>query len=159
MRAIHFALLLLSLLLLQTVVVPRLAFLGVTPDLILVAVIIFAVLGKKEEAMIFAALAACGQDLLGRGWFLETVLKVTLTAVIANFRAEFGGDEYNLAAGLVALITPLYLLLELGVPLLLYGRGVDPRFVLLQLIAGTIYNLLMVPLLYPLVRRLVNADQ
>jgi len=157
MRALKFASLIVVLLICQTGVLPHLAFLGVTPDLVLVAVIIFAVLGKKEEAVLFAALGAGGQDLLSQGWFLQTILKVAVAAVIANFRDEFGGDEYNLAAGLVALVTPLYLLLELGCLFFISGREIGPGYILSKLIAGTIYNLIMVPLLYPLLRRLSDA--
>jgi rod shape-determining protein MreD len=158
MRALQFSLLIIALLTLQTVVVPHLAFLGVTPDLVLVVVIILAVLGKKTEAALFAACAAFGQDLLGRGWYLETVLKVALAAVIANFRDEFGGDEYNLAAGLVAVVTPLYLLLETGILFFLAGREISPGYILIKLAAGTVYNLLFVPLFYPWLRRIADAD-
>jgi len=158
MRALQFAVLLIGLLVLQTTVAPHLAFLGVTPDLVLVAVIILAVLGQKEQAVLFAAAAALGQDLLGQGGYLATILKVAFTAVIANFRDELGGDEYNLAAGLVALVTPFYLLLELGALFFFHGREISPNFVLLKLTAGTVYNLLLVPILYPLLRRLADVD-
>jgi rod shape-determining protein MreD len=158
MRSLKLALLIVALLTLQTTVLPRLSFLGVTPNVVLVAVVIVAVLGKREEAVIFAALAGLGQDLLSRGGYWQTVGSVLISALITNFRAELRGDSYALAAGLVVLLTPLLLLVEFGALLFFQGRGVSLAYVALLLTAGTIYNLLFVPILYPLLREITGAE-
>lgn len=159
MRGLKYLVLVLGVLTVQHVILPRLSFLGVTPDLVLVAVIIYSVLGRETPATVFAAVLAFGQDLYARGGYWNMALKVLISAVISNFKAEFMGDEYALAALLVMVISPLYLLAELLVMTLLLDRQVSLAYAAIKLVAGTIYNLLLVPLLFPLLKELTSADR
>ncbi|MFA4844457.1 MAG: rod shape-determining protein MreD [Candidatus Margulisiibacteriota bacterium] len=157
MRAFKIGLYLSAVLLLQTVILPRFNFLGVVPDLVLVTVVFYAVLLERTPATLLSALAGFLQDILACPFYLNTIIK-TITGAAANtFRERFMGDEYTLIAGLVALFTPLSVLAE-GLTLhFIFHREFSLWYFIFRLVAETVYNLILVPLLYPLVR--VTLDE
>jgi hypothetical protein len=157
MLVIRLGSLLAGLLLLQTVILPHFAFWGVIPDVILVAVIIFAVLDDKGRSPLFAAGAALGQDFLARGGYWQVLVCVLVSALISVFRDRFLGEDQPLAVWLVAMISPLYALVEAAVIILLLGGAIAPGYFILKITAGTIYNLLFVPLLFSPLKRMTDA--
>lgn len=159
MRLIKIIIYIIASLVVQTVVAPRLNFFGVTPDLILVSVIIYAVLEEQGPAALFAAASGCLQDILTAGAYFNFILKVIVAGAVGALRDEFSGDEYSLAAGALAVVTPLLLLLEAAVLALFYDRRPDIPYLLFRMAAGTVYNLLMVPLLFPIIKELVHGPQ
>ncbi|MCU0641697.1 MAG: rod shape-determining protein MreD [Candidatus Margulisbacteria bacterium] len=159
MRGAKLALVLVALLIGQTVIAPRFSFLGITPDLVLVTVIVFSVLGRRDEGLAFSVLAGLGRDLVSRGGYWHTVLLVLISTLIVNFREELKSDEYALTAGLVAFCCPLYFLVEALIIWFSSGQGLAMELVIRQLTAGTIYNLLLVPLCFPLLRRIIDVDR
>ena len=70
MRLILILIYVLLVVILQSVVFARLHFFGVSPDLILVSIICFAVLEKRERAIVFAAGTSFLQDILSFGIYL-----------------------------------------------------------------------------------------
>lgn len=143
---------------LQTVIFSRLSFLGVTPDLILVSVVAFAVLEERSPATFFSAALGFTQDLFSSGIYLNVIIKAVVSNVISSVKEGFMGDEYGFTAGMVAVFTPLCLLLE-GLALsLVFQKQYDPAFIIFKMAAATIYNLLLVPVIFPAVKWATHAE-
>jgi len=139
---------------LQSVVFSRLHFFGVSPDLILVSIICFAVLEKSERAVVFAAGSAFLQDVLSFGIYLHTITRVAISWIINSVRGSFAGNEYFLAAVFVFLFTPLALVVESGFHSIFGGRPFDIGHLLFTILVATFYNLFMVPVLFPILRKI-----
>ncbi len=157
MRLLKISGYLLIVIVLQTVVFARLGFLGVRPDLILVSVIMFAVLSDARSATIFAAVTGLCQDILCFGLYLNTITKVIVSLLVSTFKDSFLGDVYSQVAALVAIFTPALLLVEAGLLYFLANRQLDIQYLLLQIVLGTLYNLVLVPIFLPLARRLFRG--
>jgi rod shape-determining protein MreD len=156
MRFLKVSLYILTVLVLQTVIFSRLNFMGVSPDLALVSVIIFAVLEERSPSTLFAAAISFVQDCLSVGPYLNTVFKTVISNVISGVRERFVGDEYSFAAGMVAVLTPAYVLIEGAVLYLVFQKETGFSYLIIKILVGTIYNLLLVPLLFPAVKAVVN---
>ena len=142
---------------LQTVVFARLSVFGVSPDLILVSVVGFAVLDQKQRSTVIAAGAGFIQDILSFGVYLHTITRVVISSLISAVKESFAGSEYFLAAVFVALFTPLALVVEGGFHAFFGGRHIDLIPLLSSILIATLYNLLMVPFLFPIIKRLTHG--
>lgn len=145
------------LIILQTVVFSRLHFFGVSPDLILVSIICFAVLERRERSIVFAAGASFLQDVLSFGVYLHAMTRVAVSWLVNSVRESFAGNDYSLAAVFVFLLTPLVLVVESGFHSIFGGRPFDLGHLLFTILVGTFYNLFMVPLLFPLLRKITHG--
>ena len=159
MRFFKIPLYMLAVVIVQTVIAPRLNFFGVFPDLVLVSVIVFSVLNERTPATVFSAAAGFVQDILSTGIYLNTIVKVLAANVVITLKEEFAGDEYSFAAGMVAAFTPVILLLEHLVFFFFLDRQFSLSALLFKMAAGTVYNLLMVPLLFPIIRGIAGGSQ
>ncbi len=142
---------------LQTVVFARLHFFGVSPDLILVSIICFAVLEKEEKAVVFAAGSAFLQDILSFGVYLHTMTRVAVSWLVNSAKESFAGNEYSLAAVFVFLFTPLVLIIESGFHSIFRGRPFDIAHLLFTILVATFYNLFLVPVLFPILRKISHG--
>jgi rod shape-determining protein MreD len=158
MRFIKYGFYILAILVLQTVIFPRLNFFGAVPDLVLVSVIAGALAGEALPSNIFAAVLALCQDLLSAGPYLNTIIKIIANNIAGRLHDGFVGDDYALAAGLVALFTPLQAIVEGLIVCFFFGRQFSPGYLAWRLVADTIYNLLLLPLIFPLVKALNDAE-
>jgi len=147
-----------AVLVLQTVVFARLNFLGVMPDLVLVSVIAFAVLGERTPSNLFAAGLALVQDLLSAGLYLNTAIKLVAGNVAGGVKENYSGDDYSLTVSLVALFTPVQLVCEGLVIYFFFAGRFSPVYFAFKLFCATIYNLLLVPLVFPVVKELTRAE-
>lgn len=152
MRGLKIALYLIAIIVLQTVVFARLNFLGVVPDLILVSVIIFSVKDKWQSATIFAGAAGFLQDVLATGPYINTIIKVLVCTIINHIKESLWGEEYSMIAGLVVSFTPLLLIIEM----IVLKRPFDPAHLLFHIFLGTLYNLIFVPILLPIIRKVLH---
>lgn len=157
MRAFKVGLYFSVVLLLQTVLSPHFSFLGVGPDLILVTVVIYAVLLDRTPATFWSALGGFLQDVLSFPGCLNTIIKTIVGASVGAIRERFIGEEYSLIIGLVAFFTVFSVLAESLTIHYLWHRDFSPGYFLGRLIAETAYNLILVPLFYPLAR--VTLDE
>lgn len=146
-----------AVLIVQTVIIPHFSFLGVTPDLALVSVITIAVLQEQMPATLFAAALGFGQDLLGGGFYWNTIIKTIASTVVNSIESGLSGDEYSFVAILVAGGTPLTILAERALLYFMFHQEPAWFYLCFQLLAGTLYNLLFVPLLFPIIKRLSDA--
>ncbi|MFC1540514.1 rod shape-determining protein MreD [Candidatus Margulisiibacteriota bacterium] len=157
MRLLKFGSYVLLVLALQTVVFARLNLFGAAPDLVLISVILFAVLEDRKNALLFAAGAAFLQDILGHGIYLNMVVKLLVGYLVSSIKEGFAGDELFQAIGSTAVFTPLALLAEGVVYYLFFGRQIDVLAFAASLVLSTFFNVLLVPILFPLARRVARA--
>ena len=155
MRTFRWVLFLLLLLVLQTVIFPRLNLFGIYPDSFLVAVVVVAVTAESTPALLLAGFLGFLQDILSVGIYLNTMIKVMAGLVVANINREFVGDRGRLALGLTALISPAVVLLESLFYAVFLEAKLDLWYILLKLIVQTGMNLLLVPVFFWLTEKLV----
>lgn len=155
MRTFRWALYVLCLLVLQTVIFPRLNLFGIYPDSLLVAVVVFAAIAQRSPALVFAGSLGFLQDILSVGYYINTIIKVVAGLIVANINQEFVGDKSRLALGLTALISPAAVLLESLFYGSFLGADLDVWFSLFKLVIQTGMNLLLVPVLFWLTEKLV----
>lgn len=148
----------LAVIVLQTVVFARLNFLGVMPDLVLVSVIAFAVLGDRTPSNLFSASSSLIQDLLATGPYVNTIINLVVSNIVNSVKEGYSGDEYSLMLGLVALFTPLQLMSEGALAYFFFGRQFGLLYFIFKLFVGTLYNLVLAPILFPVIKELNRAD-
>lgn len=141
---------------LQTVVFARFNLFGVSPDLVLVSIVIMAVLDKWQRALTFAAIGAFLQDVFSYGIYINLILKVLMCAVISGLKENLWGGQTSMVVLLVAAGTPLILLAEGLILIIFYGRPFLFSHLLLNIILGTAYNLALIPVLLPIMRNLIR---
>lgn len=157
MRVFKIGLYFSAVLLLQTVISPHFSFFGVVPDLILVTVVVYAVLLDRTPATLWSALGGFMQDVFSFPFCLNTIIKTIVGASVGAIRERFIGEEYSLVIGLVAFFTVFSVLAEGLTIHYLWHRDFSPFYFFGRLIAETVYNLILVPLFYPLAR--VTIDE
>jgi rod shape-determining protein MreD len=143
---------------LQTTVAARLNFRGVAPDLVLVSIIAFAVLEERPRATFFAFAASLLQDVLSVGIYLNTIIKTLVSTIISTLKERFGGEEYSLVVALVAIFTPLYVLTEGLILYFFFQKTVSHFYLLFKVVVATVYNLILVPLLFPLLKLAIKVN-
>jgi rod shape-determining protein MreD len=154
MRLLKIALYILVILVLQTVVFSRLSFFGAAPDLVLVSVVIFSIRNEREKSSLFAAGSALLQDILSFGIYINTILKLVVSSVIGVLKEGLVSEESTLAAGFVLAFTPLTLFLKAGVSSFFFGGRFDLYHLLFIIFFSSLYNLIMIPVLLPVLKRL-----
>jgi len=159
MRFIKYLIYILVVAVFQTVILPKFALLGIVPDLFLVSVIVFSVLKERTTSVLFSAGAGFVQDLLASGLYLNTIIKTLVSGVVNYFKEDFNGDEYSLAAIAVAVATPIIIIGEWLVLSCFFGQQVSWSYFILRITAGTIYNLLVLPIIFPLIKGLTNDER
>lgn len=159
MRFIKIAFYVLVIIVLQTVIFSRLSYLGVVPDLVLVSVIAFAIREERRPATFFSAAAGFLQDIFSAGIYLNTIIKVLVSNAVSTVKEEFLGDEYSLMASMVAFFTPLVLVVEAAVFYFLFKTDLNIFQLLFRMVAATICNLLLVPILFPIVKGISREEK
>lgn len=155
MRWFKILLYIIVILILQTVILPRLNFFGVIPDLILVSVVIFSIQAEAPLALTFALSLGLVQDSFAGGLYLNAILKVILSAVVVRLKEKYLGNEREFTFGLVAVLTPVYLISEALIYLFFFHQSVGTfGSFILRLVFSTLYNLIMAALLRSLIRGL-----
>lgn len=154
MRLFKIAAFSLGLILFQTIILARLNLFGLIPDLGLVAIIIFAVFTTRTPATVFAAALSLLQDILSTGILLNMITKVIISNIISRTREGLSGDELSFSLSMTALFSPLFIIARL----IILRAAVSPFYFIGQIIGGTLLNLIFVPLLFPLVKELANAE-
>ncbi len=156
MRSFRIGVYVLSILALQSVVFARLNFWGTTPDLILVSVVIFALLQDLRKTIPIAFGAAVLQDTLAFGTFINTFSKVVVSLMVNFLKEYFLSNAYFLAVGFVAFFTPISLLLEGWILSFFFGKEIIIFHLLKTIFLSTLYNLIMIPVLYPIIEKLCH---
>jgi len=156
MRRLKIFLYFLVILSLQTVVLARISLFGYVPDLVLVSVVAFAILNQPVPSIFFAAFGGLLQDLLGFALYLNIASKVTASALTETLKESFGGGEQMQALVLVAIFTPCSVLFNAWADFYFYSSSIGIAYILLSIILTTLYNLAMVPLIFPIIQGWLN---
>lgn len=157
MNLLFIGIYILVVLIFQTVIFARLNLFGVVPDLVLVSVIIFSVFNSQQRSAVFSAGAGFLQDILCFGVYLNTIVKVVTSLFVNLLKENFMGNEFTFSVILVVVFTPLSRLFEAGV-LYLFGMGqFDHYTIIANTILATGYNMLFVPVLFPVIKRISHV--
>ena len=143
---------------LQTVVLPRLNFFGVTPDLFLVTVVSIAVAKSRTETTLYAAGLGLLADLLAAGLYINTIAYVIAGNAAKTIKEEFFGAEKALAVRLLLGLSAGLVLLEGLGHYFVQGRVISPYYFAFRLAAFPAYNLLLFFLIAPLVKQVFDGD-
>jgi rod shape-determining protein MreD len=154
MQMFFLPLYILVVLVVQTVVFPRLNILGASPDLILVSVILFSILNQRDKSIVFAAGTGILQDILSFGAYINIISKVFVAFIVGMLKESFMGDELQFGLLLVLVFTPLSLFVEMGFFSFFNLREISLNSLYLDIVLITIYNLVMVPVLFPFIKLL-----
>jgi rod shape-determining protein MreD len=157
MRFLRLLFIILATLVLQTVVFARLNFFGVVPNLMLVLIVVLAVLEDDPvTSLLLAAVTGLAQDALASGPYINTAGLIAIATLIGVIKQSYSNDEYSFIAGLVALFTPLCLIAEASLLSYWFARPIVLPDLLLNLVLGTLYNVILVPVGLPLLRKVLR---
>ncbi len=142
---------------LQTVVFSRLQIFGVSPDLFLVSVIIYAVFETGSRSLGVALLFGLIKDLLSFGSYFNAFTKVLVALVINLSKEKFVWNKLLLCLSFVLIISPVLFVFQ---GILSFNDQINEiiwaQFILKTSIA-TVYNLLSVFMLYPIVKKVCHG--
>ncbi|MBN1640556.1 MAG: rod shape-determining protein MreD [Anaerolineae bacterium] len=148
-------LLMFALALLQSTVMPRIAILGVQPDLVLMAVTSWSILRGPEEGMLWALVGGVVMDLFSGAPFGVS----TLALLAVSFVSGFGPRnvlrlDILLPIAIIPLATLLYQLITLGLLSMLGWQTSWAESLRHIVLPSLLVNSLGMPIVYLLVRRL-----
>ncbi len=151
---IYLSLLILGLVVIvQGALLARLHFFGASPNLLLVVVVCWSLLRSVPEGLLWAFAGGLGVDLVAGLPLGMTALALMPTCFLAGLgRSRVFAGSLTLPMLLVALATPLFGWLNL---LILQARGLPVDWAgatLRVIVPELILNLLLVPVVYPLLR-------
>lgn len=147
-----------AILLLQSVILPRLNLFGVVPDVTLASIVAFAVLKDRTASTLFAASLGLAQDIFSAGIYFNLILKVIFCNLAATIKEEYAEDAFMLTAGLVAAFSLVYTLGEGLILFYFFQKQLGLFYFLYKLFAATALNLLAAALVFPVVEKLTHAD-
>ena len=143
------ALLLVATIIIQTTVMPHVAFLGVKPDLVLLVVISWSLLRGAKEGIVWALMGGIGLDLVSGAPFGIHTLALAVLSLLAGL-GELSVFRTHLALPLVATLVAT-LAYDLFFLLLLQMRGGSIAWVdsLIKVVLPSIlFNVLLSPFIY-----------
>jgi rod shape-determining protein MreD len=139
--------------LLQITVISRLSVFGVKADLLLIVTTLFAVTYGAEEGFLMGLFCGLVQDLCGGSFYMQTISKAILGFLIGTFKESVFGTEEGVALTAVAVATVTNFILELTILFFFFGRPVaSPLVLAVTLGISCLYNSLLAPLFYPVVK-------
>lgn len=149
--------------LIQTIVVSRFTVLGVRADLLLIITALYAVTFGAEKGFLVGLLCGSIQDLLGTAFFAHTIPFALLGFLIGTFKESVFGTEESVALTAVFVATVTNCIFELLFLFFFFGRPLaSPLILLATIIISSLYNSVLAPLIYPLIRsssRFLIAEQ
>jgi rod shape-determining protein MreD len=141
------------LLVFQNVVFSRLNLFGISPDLILIAVIGMTVLADARQALGFAIVASLAQDLLSVYYF-NTFFNLALCLIILLIKERFEGEHQQLAIWLVLAFSPLQIIVQTLVSLIAFKSAPAGWLLAQKIVLLTLYNLLLMPIILGLLEKI-----
>lgn len=97
------------------------------------------------------------QDVLSFGIYLNTIVKIVISLIVNLLKENFMGNEFIFSVILVVVFTPLSRLFEVGILYFFGGSQFDYYSIIVNTILATVYNMLFVPVLFPIVKRISHA--
>jgi rod shape-determining protein MreD len=139
--------------LVQTIVISRFAILGVRADLLLIITALYAVTFGAEKGFLVGILCGSIQDIFGTTFFAHTIPFALLGFLIGTFKESVFGTEESVAFTAVSVAAVTNYVFELLFLFFFFGRPIaSPLILLATLVISCLYNSLLAPLIYPLIR-------
>jgi rod shape-determining protein MreD len=158
MKTLKIALTIFLVYLLQATIVPRLAVFGVSADLFVIIITLFSVAYGAESGFLVGLFCGLVQDIFAGPFFFRSATKAILGFLMGTFKESVFGTEEGVALTAVAVATVTNFILEAVTLYFFFGR---PLASLPALAAGLaiscLYNCLLAPLFYPLVKSASRA--
>lgn len=147
----------------QVTIISRFSLFTVSPDILLVTITLFAVSNGAEKGFALGVIGGILQDILGGTFFINMLTKGLLGFLVGTFKESIFGTEETVAltAVLVATITD-FILYALLIFFFFNKPIATPASLLVMLILSCIYNCLLAPVMYPIIKgasRLLVEDQ
>jgi len=153
MKTLKIALSIIFVYLLQITIVSRLSVFGVKADLLLIITTLFAVTYGAENGFFVGMLCGLVQDVFGGSFYMQLVSRALLGFLIGTFKESVFGTEESVAFMAVFVATVTNFVLETVILFFFFGRPfASPLILAATLIISCLYNSLLAPLFYPLVR-------
>lgn len=125
MRHVFKTLVLILIFVLQNTLVPYISILGVTPDILLAAVIIMALFSEPIEAGIYGAVTGTILDLiLGRVYGFNTLAFLYIALAVRAFLEFVYKNRPVITAGITFVITIIYEIIYYFISYTIWGDGV-----------------------------------
>ncbi len=158
MKALKLILMLIGVYLLQVIVISRFTVFGVRADLPLIVTTLFAVTYGAEQGFTAGFLFGFIQDILGGVLYISTFSRAILGFLVGTFKESVLGTEETIAVSAVFVATVTNFLLELVILFFFFGKPLASPFVLIvTLIISCVFNSVLAPLLFPVVRAASRA--
>ncbi len=149
MRSLRLVLLVVLAYLLQTIVLSRFPVFGIRSDLLLILTTLIAVGYGPEAGFVTGLFCGFTQDVLGTGFFFNSLSKSLLGFLVGTFKESVLGTEEAVAVTAVAVATVTNFIFELVMMFFFFGRPVASVGVLFAtLVISTVYNCALAPLIY-----------
>lgn len=153
MKLLKFSLTLILIYLVQVIVIARFAIFGVRADLLLIVSTLFAVTFGAEKGFMIGAVCGFIQDIFGGMFYINTISKGLLGFLVGTFKESVLGTEEAVALIAVFVATVTNFIFEIVLLFFFFGRPIaSPGVLFSTLILACLYNSILTPVLYPLVR-------
>ncbi|MFC1559744.1 rod shape-determining protein MreD [Candidatus Margulisiibacteriota bacterium] len=154
-----FVVLLISTLIVQTVLMPYLKVFGVAPDLLLVVVTISAIAMGRKYGVIVGAIAGFLQDIFSSTVYIHTISKIMVGYIIGFIKENVLGGEEAISAVTVFLVSIISAVIDVVMLYFFVGRPTSTfYYVLLTIVIYSFYNIISVPVFYPIMKATVLSD-
>ena len=157
MQFLYYGLYIGFVIILQTTVLARINIAGVTPDLVLPSVIVFSILNSGKRSVIFAGVFGFVQDIFSFGLYINMIMKVIISNLVDLTKESFVGNDFMLALILVAVFTPGSLLVEAWILKMVVAKQVLLVPLAVKIFWSTLYNLLIIPIIFPILNKIKHV--
>jgi len=139
--------------LLQVTIVSRLSVFGVKADLLLIITTLFAVTYGAEDGFLMGLFCGLVQDMFGGSFYMHSLSKALLGFLMGTFKESVFGTEEGVALTAVSVATITNFIMEAIFLFFFFGRPLaSPLTLIIALIISCLYNSLLAPLFYPIVK-------
>ncbi|MBN2169314.1 MAG: rod shape-determining protein MreD [Actinobacteria bacterium] len=140
--------------LLQVSVVPHIKLFGAKPDILLVLAIVVAIQDGPTAGATVGLLGGLLQDMMSPGYFGVSALTKAVAAYMAGLLKDMTITYSVLLPLIITFALTLFEQTIFMASVAILGQEGIPPFALLDVFLSSVYNVLIVLLLYPLLRRL-----
>lgn len=140
--------------LLQISVVPHIRLFGAKPDILLVLAIVVAIQDGPTAGSFVGFFGGFLQDMMSPGYFGVSALTKAVAAYMAGLLKDMTITYSVLLPLIITFILTFFEQTIFMASVAILGREGVPPFALLEIFLSAVYNVIIVLLLYPLLRRL-----
>jgi len=136
---------------LQSAIFSRLIIFGVSPDILLIIVVVFSVICPYKKGLMLSGLAGFLQDISSNFLYFNLIVKTIISTVINMVKDNYDAEPMQLILICVAVATPLSLLIEALILVMFFSSNINVFFLIKTMFLRTIFNLIVTPFVYNLI--------